>query len=103
MKEVSVIIDTETGVNYLFVVHGYAGGLTPLLDKNGKPVITPPNEIIDWRRTGLVDNYRWQNRCKEKKNRASGAIQYILMNDYWWKDADNWKKLCNFAAQKEDK
>ena len=42
-----VIVDAETGVNYLFVVHGYAGGLTPLLDKNGKPVITPPNEIID--------------------------------------------------------
>ena len=41
-----VIVDAETGVNYLFVVHGYAGGLTPLLDKNGKPVITPPNEII---------------------------------------------------------
>ena len=49
MKEVSVIVDAETGVNYLFVVHGYAGGLTPLLDKNGKPIITPPNEIIDWR------------------------------------------------------
>ena len=47
MKDVSVIIDTETGVNYLFVQEGYAGGLTPLLDKNGKPVITPPNEIID--------------------------------------------------------
>ena len=46
MKGVSVIIDTETGVNYLFVQEGYAGGLTPLLDKNGKPVITPPNEII---------------------------------------------------------
>ena len=46
MKDVNVIIDAETGVNYLFVVHGYAGGLTPLLDKNGKPVITPPNEII---------------------------------------------------------
>ena len=46
MKEVSVIVDAETGVNYLFVVHGYAGGLTPLLDKNGKPVITPHNEII---------------------------------------------------------
>ena len=39
-------IDTETGVNYLFVQGGYAGGLTPLLDKNGKPVITPPYEII---------------------------------------------------------
>mgnify|MGYP007032352649 CR=1 FL=1 len=46
MKGVSVIIDTETGVNYLFVQDGYAGGLTPLLDKDGKPVITPPNEII---------------------------------------------------------
>lgn len=41
------LIDKETGVNYLFVEHGYAGGLTPLLDKDGKPVITPPNEIID--------------------------------------------------------
>jgi hypothetical protein len=46
MKDVNVIIDAETGVNYLFVQQGYAGGLTPLLDKNGKPVITPPNEII---------------------------------------------------------
>ena len=33
-------IDSETGVNYLFHVSGYAGGLTPLLDKDGKPVIT---------------------------------------------------------------
>ena len=46
MKDVNVIIDAETGVNYLFVQQGYAGGLTPLLDKNGKPVITPPDEII---------------------------------------------------------
>ena len=36
MKQISIIIDTETGVNYMFVVDGYAGGLTPLLDKNGK-------------------------------------------------------------------
>ena len=47
MKQVSVIIDKETGVNYLFVVEGYAGGLTPLLGKDGKPVVTPPSEIID--------------------------------------------------------
>jgi hypothetical protein len=47
MKETTIIIDKETGVNYLFVQHGYAGGLTPMLDKNGKPIITPPNEIID--------------------------------------------------------
>ncbi len=47
LKKTNVIIDTETGVNYLFAQEGYAGGLTPLLDKNGKPVITPPNEIIE--------------------------------------------------------
>lgn len=34
-------VDKETGVNYLFHHAGYAGGLTPLLDKEGKPVITP--------------------------------------------------------------
>ena len=35
-----VIVDYETGVNYLFVTSGYAGGLTPLLDSKGNPVIT---------------------------------------------------------------
>lgn len=33
-------VDKETGVNYLFHEAGYAGGLTPLLDSEGKPVIT---------------------------------------------------------------
>ena len=36
-------VDKETGVNYVFHMGGYAGGLTPLLDKDGKPVITPVN------------------------------------------------------------
>lgn len=36
-----IYVDKETGVNYLFVANGYAGGLTPLLDRDGKPVITP--------------------------------------------------------------
>ena len=34
-------VDMETGVNYLFHAAGYAGGLTPLLDREGKPVISP--------------------------------------------------------------
>lgn len=34
-------IDKETGVNYLFHAGGYAGGMTPLLDREGKPVISP--------------------------------------------------------------
>ncbi len=33
-------VDKETGVNYMFHVSGYAGGMTPLLDREGKPVIT---------------------------------------------------------------
>ena len=47
MKQVSILIDKETGINYLFVQEGYAGGLTPLLDIDGKPIITPPSDIIE--------------------------------------------------------
>ena len=36
-----ILVDTETGVNYVFHRDGYSGGLTPLLDKDGKPVVTP--------------------------------------------------------------
>ncbi|MBO5353584.1 MAG: xylan 1,4-beta-xylosidase [Lachnospiraceae bacterium] len=34
-------VDTETGVNYVFHASGYAGGMTPLLDREGKPVVSP--------------------------------------------------------------
>lgn len=37
---VEIWVDTETGVNYMFKQSGYAGGLTPLLDVNGKVIIT---------------------------------------------------------------
>ena len=40
MTDAMVIVDKETGVNYLFVHCGYGGGLTPLLDSEGKPIIT---------------------------------------------------------------
>ena len=33
-------VDVKTGVNYLFHASGYAGGLTPLLNRDGTPVIT---------------------------------------------------------------
>ncbi|WP_419962356.1 DUF6440 family protein [Psychrobacillus sp. BM2] len=39
-----IIVDKETGVHYLFSWSGYAGGITPLLDKDGKPMIRPNNE-----------------------------------------------------------
>jgi len=34
-----IIVDTETGVNYLFWQEGYAGGLTPLLNRDGTIVV----------------------------------------------------------------
>jgi len=34
-----IITDQKTGVQYLWVVSGYAGGITPLLDRDGKPLI----------------------------------------------------------------
>ncbi len=37
---VEIWVDKETGVNYLYHASGYAGGLTVLLGKDGKPVIT---------------------------------------------------------------
>ncbi len=41
MGSTIILVDRETGVNYLFTSSGYAGGLTVLLDREGKPVITP--------------------------------------------------------------
>ncbi|MEZ3486266.1 MAG: xylan 1,4-beta-xylosidase [Lachnospiraceae bacterium] len=33
-------VDKVTGVNYLYHQSGNAGGLTPLLDREGKPIIS---------------------------------------------------------------
>ncbi len=35
-----IIQDTVTGVNYLYSSYGQAGGITPLLDKEGQVVVT---------------------------------------------------------------
>ena len=39
MDVTEIWVDTETGVNYLWRKCGIAGGLTPLLDENGRPVV----------------------------------------------------------------
>ena len=41
MRSVRIIVDQKTGVNYLFYGEAQAGGLCPLLDRDGKPIITP--------------------------------------------------------------
>ena len=39
-KEMKVWVDKKTGVNYYIFCYEYGVGITPKLDKNGKPVIT---------------------------------------------------------------
>ncbi len=40
MGTMEIWVDKETGVNYLYRQNGYSGGMTVLLDKDGKPVIS---------------------------------------------------------------
>ena len=45
LSVMEIWVDKETGVNYLFHSGGYSGGLTVLLDKDGKPIVTPVEEL----------------------------------------------------------
>lgn len=40
VNTMEIWVDKETGVNYVFHASGYAGGMTPLLDEDGKPVVS---------------------------------------------------------------
>ena len=42
-----ILVDKKTGVNYLFVQSGYAGGLTPLRNADGRPIVTPVSQLMD--------------------------------------------------------
>ena len=44
MGENQIFVDSITGVNYFYHNSGYSGGLTVLLDKDGKPIVTPIEE-----------------------------------------------------------
>ena len=39
MKGTRIIVDTETGVQYLMVYWSYTSGLTVLVDQDGKPLL----------------------------------------------------------------
>ena len=40
LTDALIIVDKKTGVNYLMVRSGYGAGLTPLIDSEGKPIVT---------------------------------------------------------------
>ena len=41
-----IYVDKETGVNYLYVQNGYSGGLTSLLDADGKPAASRKKDLL---------------------------------------------------------
>lgn len=41
MNVMEIWVDRETGVNYVFHASGYTGGMTSLLDRDEKPVVSP--------------------------------------------------------------
>lgn len=41
LSVLEIWVDRETGVNYLWREDGYSGGLTVLVDAQGRPVVTP--------------------------------------------------------------
>ena len=41
MTVTEIWVDKETGVNYLYHACGNSGGLTPLLGRDGKPIVSP--------------------------------------------------------------
>ena len=44
-SNVRILVDVETGVNYLFCIEGYGGGITALLGADGKPVVWSREQI----------------------------------------------------------
>ena len=47
MMATVIIRGTVTGVLYLQLVNGYGGGLTPLLDADGKPIVWNDGDALD--------------------------------------------------------
>jgi len=45
MNVTEIWVDVQTGVNYVFHGPGYAGGMTVLVDREGRPIITPINTL----------------------------------------------------------
>jgi hypothetical protein len=40
-SQMAIYVDRKTGVNYLFACSGYAGGMCVLVDRDGKPIVSP--------------------------------------------------------------
>ncbi len=45
LNGIEIWVDKRTGVNYMFSFSGYAGGLTVLVDAEGRPIRTSVSEL----------------------------------------------------------
>ena len=43
-RTMEIWVDKKTGVNYLVTQNSYGGGMTVLVDAQGKPIVTPVRE-----------------------------------------------------------
>ena len=41
MTGTEIWVDTQTGIQYLYHFSGYSGGMTPLLGRDGQPLLAP--------------------------------------------------------------
>lgn len=48
-ESMEILLDTETGVNYLYIGAGYGMGITPLLDSEGKVLVSSQREIESYK------------------------------------------------------
>lgn len=48
-ESMEILLDTETGVNYLYISAGYGMGITPLLDGEGKVLVSSQREIANYK------------------------------------------------------
>lgn len=48
-QTIEIILDTETGVNYMYVTGGSGKTITPLLDSEGKVIVSSQREIVNYK------------------------------------------------------
>ncbi|MDU3087555.1 MAG: DUF6440 family protein [Peptoniphilus harei] len=48
-ESMKILLDTETGVNYLYISAGYGMGITPLLGPDGKVIVSSQREIANYK------------------------------------------------------
>ena len=48
VNTMEIWVDKQTGVQYLFHTSGSAGGMTPLLDREGSPAVVPIVRQEEW-------------------------------------------------------